>query len=187
MGRFIFGVIIGICLVAAGAFTYFLTGMAPVAATAQPMPFERLLAHAALHAKIGREAPKTVPIQTTPANLGAGAHLYVHNCAFCHGMPSSKPSIEGRGMFPHAPQLFTQRGMVTDDPPGVTFWKIKNGIRLTGMPSFERGLTTEQMWQLALLLRNADKLPPDVSAILSPTLAPPPAEPAKKPVPRKHR
>ena len=27
-------------------------------------------------------------------------------------------------MFPHAPQLFTPRGMVTDDPAGVTYWKV---------------------------------------------------------------
>jgi thiosulfate dehydrogenase len=183
MGKFIFGIIIGFCLMAGGAFLYFTTGMAPVAATAKPMPFERYMAHAALHAKIGREAPKTVPIQATPANLMEGARVYVHHCAFCHGMPSVKPSLEGRGMFPHAPQLFTRRGMVTDDPPGVTFWKVKNGIRLTGMPSFERGLSDQQMWQVALLLRNADKLPPQVSSALAAAAG---VEPAKPTAPEKH-
>jgi mono/diheme cytochrome c family protein len=186
MGRFIFGVIIGICLVAGGAFTYFMTGMAPVAATAQPMPFERFLAHAALHAKIDREAPKTAPIQPTVGNLTAGAHLYIHDCAFCHGMPSGPQSLQGRGMFPPAPALFTPRGMVTNDPVGVTFWKIKNGIRLTGMPSFERGLNTTQMWQIAWLMRDADKLPPAVSAVLAPPPAQP-AKPAKSAEPRKRR
>lgn len=187
MGKFIFGVIIGICLVAGGAFIYFTTGMAPVAATAQPMPFERYFAHAALHAKIGREAPKTVPVQPTTANLLAGAHVYVHDCAFCHGMPSAQPSPEGRGMFPHAPQLFTRRGMVTDDPPGVTFWKVKNGIRMTGMPSFEKGLTDQQMWQVSLLLRHADKLPPEVTSALAPAPAAAPATPAKPTTPKKRR
>ena len=186
MGRFLLGIIIGICFVAGGAFLYFTSGMAPVAATAQPMPFETTVAKMALHARLRADAPKTVPIQPTTDNLIGGAMVYTHNCAFCHGLPNDKPSVEGQGMFPHAPQLFTQRGMVTDDPPGVTYWKVKNGIRLTGMPSSEKALSDEQMWQVSLLLHEADKLPPQVAAGLAPTPAPAaaPAKPAPAP---KHR
>jgi thiosulfate dehydrogenase len=183
MGRFLLGLIIGICLVAGGAFIYFTSGMAPVAATAQPMPFERTVAKMALHARLRADAPKTVPIQPTTESLLSGALVYTHNCAFCHGMPNAAPSPEGRGMFPHAPQLFTPRGMVTDDPPGVTYWKVKNGIRLTGMPSFGQALSDQQMWQVSLLLREADKLPPAVTEALSPAPAPA-AVPAPAP---KHR
>jgi hypothetical protein len=28
-----------------------------------------------------------------------------------------------------------------DDPVGVTFWKVQNGIRLTGMPGFKAALS----------------------------------------------
>jgi thiosulfate dehydrogenase len=84
-------------------------------------------------------------------------------------------------MFPHAPQLWTPRGMITDDPPGVTYWKVRNGIRLTGMPSFEKALTDQQMWQVSLLLREADKLPPEVKGALAPTTAAAPAEPPASP------
>jgi thiosulfate dehydrogenase len=185
MGRFLLGLIIGICLVAGGAYIYFTSGMVPVAATAQPMPFERMLAQKALHAKLHADAPKTVPIQPTTQNLLGGAIVYAHDCVFCHGTLKAKPSVEGAGMFPHAPQLFTPRGMVTDDPPGVTYWKVKNGIRLTGMPSFEKALTDQQIWQVSLLLSQADKLPPAVSAALAPTPAEiAPAKPATAP---KHR
>jgi mono/diheme cytochrome c family protein len=56
---------------------------------------------------------------------------------------------------------------VTDDPPGETYWKVANGIRLTGMPSFEKVLTDTEMWQVSLLLANADKpLPPEAADIL---------------------
>ena len=186
MGRFLWGLIIGIALVVGGAFVYFTSGMAPVAATAQPMPFERMLARRALHERLNADAPKTVPMQPTNDNLLGGAMVYTHNCAFCHGLPSGKPSVAGGGMFPHAPQLFTPRGMVTDDPPGVTYWKVKNGIRLTGMPSFENALSDQQMWQVSLLLHEADKLPPQIAAGLAPTPAPAaaPARPAPSP---KHR
>lgn len=171
MGRLILGVVIGVFLVAGGVFVYFTTGMAPAAATAAPMPFEKYFAGAALHARIRREAPKQAPpqIPATPENLLAGAMIYKKNCAFCHGLPDAKPSSQGHGMYPHAPQLFTPRGMVNHDPPGITYWKVRNGIRLTGMPSFGASLTYQQMWKVTLLLRNANKLPPRVFAALTAT------------------
>ncbi len=56
---------------------------------------------------------------------------------------------------------------VSDDPPGETFWKVSNGIRLTGMPAFKNILSETQIWQVSLLLANADKpLPPEALAIV---------------------
>ena len=56
---------------------------------------------------------------------------------------------------------------LTDDPPGETYWKVAYGIRLTGMPSYKDVLTENEMWQVSLLLANADKpLPPMALAIL---------------------
>jgi thiosulfate dehydrogenase len=57
--------------------------------------------------------------------------------------------------------------MVTDDPAGETYWKVSNGIRMTGMPSFHQSLSETQMWQVSLLLANADKVPANVNLILS--------------------
>ena len=54
----------------------------------------------------------------------------------------------------------------TDDPPGETYWKVANGIRLTGMPAFNKSLTEEQMWQVSLMVANTDKLSPSVAASL---------------------
>ena len=44
-----------------------------------------------------------------------------------------------------------------DVPEGVSYWKVNNGIRLTGMPSFKHILTEPEMWQVALLIVQADK------------------------------
>jgi mono/diheme cytochrome c family protein len=49
---------------------------------------------------------------------------------------------------------------VEDDPEGWTFWKIKHGIRWTGMPAWKDELSDQQIWTLALFLKNMDKLPP---------------------------
>ena len=70
------------------------------------------------------------------------------------------------GMYPYPPELFRGKG-VTDDPAGETYWKAKNGIRLTGMPGFKETLSDTQLWQVSLVLANADKLPQSVRDSLS--------------------
>ena len=74
-------------------------------------------------------------------------------------------------MFPDAPPLWEKHRNgevvgVSDDPPAETYWKVANGIRLTGMPAFEQTLGKDKVWQVSLLLAGADKLPPSVQAIL---------------------
>jgi mono/diheme cytochrome c family protein len=165
---FIPGLIIGIIILPICGYIYFRYGYAPVATASAPMPFEKKMASMALRARIHAEAPKNVPIQPDDANLTAGAKIYVDNCAFCHGLPNQGATPPAaKGMFPVPPQLFNPDDMVTDDPPGQTYWKVDNGIRMTGMPSFAKSLSQTQMWQVTLLLAKADKLPDQAKAVLS--------------------
>jgi len=120
----------------------------------------------ALHARLAREMPRQALLPPDEANLVAGAHVYVEHCAVCHGLTGGKPTAIAQGEFPKPPQLFRGKG-VTDDPAGETYWKVARGIRLTGMPGFEKSLSTDQMWQVSLLLANADKLPAPVGAVLA--------------------
>jgi thiosulfate dehydrogenase len=163
--KFILGLVLGLILVPLMIYLYFAGGSAPVATTDSDMPFETVLAEKALHVRIAKDAPKNVPIQPTDGNYLDGAELYKHHCAVCHGLPLSPKSSIASGMYPHPPQLFEGKG-VTDDEPGETYWKIFNGLRLTGMPGFSKSLSETQMWQIALLLANADKLPPAAKAAL---------------------
>lgn len=144
----------------------------PVAAADPPLMFERKLAGTALHARIDREAPKRDAASFNAADLASGAGIYVKDCAFCHGMPGQPPSVAGKGMFPEAPQLFDPKELVTDDPVGVTFWKVQNGIRLTGMPGFKSALSDAQMWQVSALLARADQLPAEAKEVLNQAAAP---------------
>lgn len=169
MKTLIFGVLIGIIIVPICGYMYFRFGYAPVATAAAPMPFEKKMARLALHARIGAEAPKNVPLQSDEPNLTAGAKIYVQNCAFCHGLPNQTPTGAAKGMFPRPPQLFNSDDMVTDDPVGATYWKVSNGIRMTGMPGFNKSLSDTQVWQVSLLLAKADKLPDPTKAALAAT------------------
>jgi len=169
MKGFLFGLIFALVLVSVCLFAYFATGFAPVATSAVPMPLERMLAKLALHARIGREMPKTSPIAGSEFNYAAGAQSYRTNCAVCHGLPGQPESTISKGMFPGAPQLFKHG--VTDDPAGETYWKVTNGIRLTGMPGFKNALSETERWQVTLLLADADKLPQTVKDKLATPLS----------------
>ena len=62
MKNFLLGFVLALVVVLLGALVYFGLGLAPVAASAPPMPFERLVAGMALHARISKEAPSQAPI-----------------------------------------------------------------------------------------------------------------------------
>ena len=176
--KFLIGFVLGFLIVPLGAYVYLTSGSAPVTTKDGDMPFERYLVKKALHARMDPLIPKNVPIPANESNYLAGAQIYKDNCAVCHGLPGAQKTAIATGMYPIPPQLFVGKG-VTDDEPGETYWKILNGIRLTGMPSFSSALSETQMWQTALLLANADKLPDSVkTALSSPTGQPPTATPA---------
>jgi thiosulfate dehydrogenase len=172
--KFIAGLVLGLILIPLAGYLYFTGGSAPVATTDSDMPFENFFAHKALNARIAKDMPKTVPIQPSEANYLAGADLYKQHCAVCHGVPLTPKTTIATGMYPHPPVLFEGKG-VTDDEPGESYWKIFNGIRLSGMPGFSKTLSETQMWQIALLVANADKLPPSAKAVLVAPIGTPPA------------
>jgi thiosulfate dehydrogenase len=163
---FVLGVLSTVVLASVTVFAYFKGGMAPVATSAPPLPFEKKLARMALHARVGREMPREVPIPQDEGNLLGGARVYAQHCAVCHGLPGGGQTAIAEGEFPKPPHLFRGKG-VTDDTAGETYWKVAKGIRLTGMPGFERSLPADQIWQVSLLLANADKLPESVKAALA--------------------
>jgi mono/diheme cytochrome c family protein len=173
MGRILLGVILGVLLVPIAVLAWVWRGNVPVAVADSEFPHERQITGMLLDARIKRELVTTPPVQVDEGNLVAGAHVYTEKCAVCHGL-HGKPSIFGAHMFPQAPPLWEQHQHgsetmmgVTDDPPGETYWKVANGIRLTGMPAYKEMLTDTEMWQVSLLLANADKpLPPAAVDIL---------------------
>jgi thiosulfate dehydrogenase len=170
-GKVFLGFLLGIAAVALGLFLYLKFGALPVAVADAPLPYEKQIVHLPLGARIDREM-KQPPFGISEDVFESGAHIYRAQCANCHGTPGHDVEY-AKHMFPSAPQLWKSHGThgvvgVSDDETGETYWKVANGIRLSGMPSYSHVLTDAQMWQVSLLLKNADKeLPAPVSAILN--------------------
>jgi len=151
---------VGAVVAGLGAF-YFLAsqGLIPANADARPPALEKWIARKALHAAIDREAPEgNNPVPLTDANLIAGIKLYAADCAVCHGAADGAASHIAKGLYQKAPQ-FAKYG-VEDDDDGETYWKLYHGIRMTGMPAFRETLTEDQLWKIALFLKNMNALPP---------------------------
>jgi thiosulfate dehydrogenase len=188
---FILGIIMGVILAGAAVYLYFANGYAPAAVEGKPIPFERTLANRALDSHIEKEMPRSAPLAADEPTYLAGAQVYDQHCGICHGFPDLDQSPMSKGMFPKPPALFKGKG-VTDDPPGETYWKVDHGIRLTAMPEFKHILNDTEMWQVSLLLANADKISDTVKQQLKPGPPPaamPPATPAAPPhqaTPHKH-
>lgn len=140
-----------------------ISGLIPANADTKPSRLEIWVATTSLDATLNREAPKVQnPVPLTEYNLLDGVHLFAQNCAVCHGSAkgAATPSPIALGLYQKPPQLATEG--VEDDPEGFSFWKIKHGIRLTGMPSWRDSLSDNQIWSLALFLKHMNKLPPRV-------------------------
>jgi mono/diheme cytochrome c family protein len=163
-GAFLLGILFTLVALAAAGYCYFKYGKPPVAVADQPFPLEAQIVHVPLNARIDREMEQP-PFGVSEDVYEAGARVYVTSCASCHGTPGHDSSF-GKYEYPTAPQLWKKHTHgnvvgVSDDEPGETYWKVKNGIRLTGMPAFQHLYSTSEMWDVSLLLKNADQSLPD--------------------------
>ncbi len=69
-------------------------------------------------------------------------------------------------MHPPASQLWRKRAHseivgVSSQPSGEIYARIENGSLLAGMPAYAHLLSERQIWELSLLLKNADQPLPD--------------------------
>lgn len=161
MRNILLGMLLALAVGVLGALAVVRSGRLPANADAPPGQIETWLASTSLDATLAREAPTGAnPVAPTDQNLTEGVHLFARNCAVCHGSAkgSASPSPIARGLYQKPPQFGTDG--VEDDPEGMSFWKIKHGIRLTGMPAFGHTLGDRQMWTIALFLKHMDHLPP---------------------------
>ena len=170
-GKVLLGIVLGVLGVAAVLFAYLQFGALPVAVADDAFPMEKQIVKVPLNKRIDAEM-KTAPFGTSEDVFEAGAHVYRKDCASCHGVPG-KDVAYAKYMYPDAPQLWKKHAKnnvvgVSDDEVGETYWKVAHGIRLTGMPSYQHVLNDTEMWQVSLLLKNADKeLPEPVMQILN--------------------
>jgi len=103
------------------------------------------------------EGKVQVPKLDDPALVRTGFAHYHEMCVTCHAGPGVEVSEIGMGLNPFPPELAKRRG----DEPVEDFWIVKNGIKMTGMPSFGATHTDDEVWAIVAFLKRLPKLSPE--------------------------
>jgi cytochrome c553 len=143
-------------IVGIAAAVFFFGGFYNIAATEQDSgPVAWVLVHVR-KAAIDRHATDTPPGSLDdPATVRAGARAYAERgCVYCHGGPGAQWAKFSEGLNPGPPDLKEAAGELE---PREIFWVVKNGIKMTGMPSFgATGVSDKEIWSIAAFVK---KLP----------------------------
>jgi|tagenome__1003787_1003787.scaffolds.fasta_scaffold20691376_1 mono/diheme cytochrome c family protein len=159
-------------IAALGAAVFFLGGFYSVAGTAEDPAIVRWALVQVRSASIKRHAQDQPPANLNDsARIQAGARAFAEQgCATCHGAPGVNWAKFSEGLHPDPPDL---KEVVNDSTPAQLFWVIKNGINMTGMPSFQvAGAKDEDIWSITAFLK---KLPNVSEADYKAWTAPPAA------------
>jgi len=144
--------IIGVILVGG----YFFGGFFDVGASWEdPQPVVAALSRVRT-ASISRRARDQPPIALEEAaTISSGARQFAkYGCSACHGAPGVGWSKFSEGLNPGPPDL---KEIAAERDAAALFWVVKNGIRMTGMPSFAKaGVPDSELWQIVAFVK---KLP----------------------------
>jgi mono/diheme cytochrome c family protein len=143
-------------LVVIGAAVYFFGGFYSVAGTAQDPAIVASALIRVRQASISHHATDIPPMSLDdPAVVQGGAHAFAtRGCVNCHGGPGVKWAKFSEGLNPSPPDL---KDVVGALEARQLFWVVKNGINMTGMPSFGAiGVPDKEIWSIAAFLK---KLP----------------------------
>ena len=124
-------------VIAIGAAVFFFGGYYNVAGTAEDPSIIHWALIQVRSASISRYADDVPPASINdPATVQAGAKVFSSlSCASCHGAPGVNWAKFSEGLHPDPPDL---KEVVDHLTPSQLFWVVKNGINMTGMPSFVR-------------------------------------------------
>ena len=109
-------------------------------------------------ASIDRQAGGTSPLNLDDtAVIRDGARAFAQRgCTNCHGAPGVEWAKFSEGLNPSPPDL---KDEVSGDDAAHIFWVVKNGIRMTGMPSFGKaGVDDNEIWQITAFIKALPKV-----------------------------
>jgi mono/diheme cytochrome c family protein len=135
----------------------------------QPSKDETSLANAAKDVIVPLEAGRVKdPLPETDEVVNQGQQVFLESCAFCHGADAHGQTSIGRNMYPPAMDLHSAHVQHWSD--GELFWIIRNGVRLTGMPSWQSTISDDDTWKLARFIHSlprVDAAPASSTAVQS--------------------
>lgn len=95
-----------------------------------------------------------------PALVRAGARAFAaRGCVGCHGAPGAEWAKFSEGLSPGPPDL---KDVAPVLGPQQIFWVVKNGVRMTGMPSFALAKVDDrEIWAIVAFVKKLPSVSPD--------------------------
>jgi mono/diheme cytochrome c family protein len=91
--------------------------------------------------------------------LEVGFPHFHEMCRQCHGAPGYPRDEFAEGLYPIPPSLAS--GDVQQElSASELFWIVKHGIKMTGMPSFGKTHTDEQIWGIIVIVKKLPEMNP---------------------------
>jgi len=143
-------------IVAVGAAIFFFGGYFNVAASEPDPGIVKWALTKVRAASIDHHARLTAPGNLDdPEIVRAGARAFSERgCTNCHGAPGVNWQKFSEGLNPDPPDL---KDIAHERQPAQLFWVVKNGIKMTAMPSFGAiGADDKEIWSIVAFIR---KLP----------------------------
>lgn len=138
-------------VVVAGAWLMWIRSAHGFSTNAKPTWIEAELAAISRRLALpGGQAEVKNPFPATPARLASAQALYHTQCELCHGTSGDGHTQVGESLYPKTPDL---RGLMQNKSDGTLFYSIRNGIRMSGMPAWNRQDSDPQIWALVDLIR----------------------------------
>jgi mono/diheme cytochrome c family protein len=140
-------------LVAVAAAVFFFGGFFNVAASEpQPGIVNWALVNVRM-ASVERHARETATVNLDdPEIVRSGARAFAaRGCINCHGAPGVNWQKFSEGLQPDPPDL---KDIVKEREPAELFWVVKNGIKMTAMPSFGAiGVPDNEIWTIVAFVK----------------------------------
>ncbi|MGQ0835010.1 MAG: c-type cytochrome [Gammaproteobacteria bacterium] len=105
-----------------------------------------------------RSSDIAVPSLDDPKLIAVGAEHYAEMCTGCHLAPGLRDTEIRAGLYPKPPNL-AEHG--EHRAPEETFWIIKHGFKMTGMPAWGLTHDDESIWGMVAFVRRLPDLSPD--------------------------
>ena len=141
-----------------GGFVFVKSGMFNVGATSPHTKFTTWLTHETMIQSVERHARGIEePAAFSPGQVAAGFCAYETHCVACHGAAGVARQQWVSGMEPQPPYLLD---VTRQFRARELFWIARNGIKMTGMPSWRSAMSEQQTWDVVAWLEASRNLPP---------------------------
>jgi hypothetical protein len=141
------------------AFAFIKSGLFDVAASRPHTKLTEWITHETMIHSARRHATSIAwPRSFTLRQTVSGFCAYEAHCVACHGAPAVPRATWVSGMEPSPPYLLDTTSRWT---PSQLFWITKNGIKMTGMPSWRDSMPDIQISAVVGFLESMRRLPPE--------------------------